>query len=247
MKDNEIVLLVCDCGGNNPALIEGIAASGLDADAYVIRDLCGAALAKSVELSAILKSYRRQIVLACFPRAARALFAQCGVDAPSAEFINLQDGGLASALDGARGLGVDIGVPRVYHLDSELSVPSWFPVIDRERCTACGICADFCLFGVYRKALGKKPEVQKPLNCKNNCPACARKCPASAVIFPKIPERGVIAGAEVGKPHAGVPAQNEGGRPARSSLLRPDVAAEIEQGRLRALREKENSEDHAHD
>jgi len=247
MKDNEIVLLVCDCGGNNPALIEGVAASGLDADAYVIRDLCGAALAKSVELSAILKSYRRQIVLACFPRAARALFAQCGIDAPSAEFINLQDGGIAAALDAARGLGVGIGVSRVYPFDSGLSVPSWFPVIDRERCTACGICADFCLFGVYRKAQGKKPEVQKPLNCKNNCPACARKCPSSAVIFPKIPERGVIAGAEVGKYRVGIPAQSEVSRPVRSSLLRPDVAAEIEQGRLRALSEKEKSEDRAHD
>ena len=247
MKESEIVLLVCDCGGNNPSLAEGVASSGLDADAYVISDLCGAALAKPVELSGILNSYRKQIVLACYPRAARALLAQCGIDAHSADFVNLLDGGLSAALDRARGLGVGVGTTRLHRLDSELPVPSWFPVIDRDRCTGCERCADFCLFGVYRKASGKKPEVQRPLNCKNNCPACARKCPSGAVLFPKIAERGAIAGAENVTAREwtdgldGNSAQRGGTRPARSSLLRPDVAAEIERGRLRALREKESA------
>jgi NAD-dependent dihydropyrimidine dehydrogenase PreA subunit len=60
----------------------------------------------------------------------------------------------------------------------------WFPVIDYDRCTACGQCAAFCIFGVYTH----QPDrvlVTRPANCKNNCPACARVCPAGAIIFPK--------------------------------------------------------------
>jgi ferredoxin len=60
----------------------------------------------------------------------------------------------------------------------------WFPVIDYDRCTACGQCAAFCLFGVYTHE-PQRVRVTRPVNCKNNCPACARVCPAGAIIFPK--------------------------------------------------------------
>jgi len=65
--------------------------------------------------------------------------------------------------------------------------PAWYPVIDRQRCTHCGKCVQFCLFSVYAKKDGKVTVVA-PKNCKNNCPACARVCPANAIIFPKHPD-----------------------------------------------------------
>jgi MinD superfamily P-loop ATPase len=57
-------------------------------------------------------------------------------------------------------------------------------VIDRGRCTQCRKCLSFCLFSVYEFADGEV-RVARPANCKNNCPACARVCPARAIIFPK--------------------------------------------------------------
>jgi NAD-dependent dihydropyrimidine dehydrogenase PreA subunit len=84
-------------------------------------------------------------------------------------------------------------------MESGLEVPAWFPVIDTSRCTICGKCARFCLFGVYRFDR-KSLEVVAPLNCKNNCPACGRTCPASAIIFPRLPENSVLAGAEPEEP-----------------------------------------------
>jgi MinD superfamily P-loop ATPase len=72
---------------------------------------------------------------------------------------------------------------------------SWFPVIDYSRCSSCGQCADFCLFGVYEKRDGKV-FVVNPHGCKNNCPACGRICPQTAIVFPKYEHAGAIAGAD---------------------------------------------------
>ncbi len=60
----------------------------------------------------------------------------------------------------------------------------WFPVIDKQRCSECEKCHDFCLFGVYAVEDGRVV-VRNPKSCKNNCPACARLCPSGAIIFPK--------------------------------------------------------------
>lgn len=60
----------------------------------------------------------------------------------------------------------------------------WFPVIDYSRCTSCGQCRDFCLFGVYAQRDGRVT-VAHPSKCKPHCPACAKTCPACAIMFPK--------------------------------------------------------------
>lgn len=61
---------------------------------------------------------------------------------------------------------------------------AWYPVLDKSLCVNCGRCLDFCLFGVYVNN-GGDIQVANPQLCKNNCPACARMCPETAIIFPK--------------------------------------------------------------
>jgi NAD-dependent dihydropyrimidine dehydrogenase PreA subunit len=82
----------------------------------------------------------------------------------------------------------------------------WYPVIDYSRCKQCRQCYDFCLFGVYRIE-GRRIVVGRPGRCKPGCPACARVCPAGAIMFPEYAADAVIAGADEGTPPAG------GGRP----------------------------------
>ena len=60
----------------------------------------------------------------------------------------------------------------------------WHPVINYDRCTACGKCLNFCLFGVYSVDEDQNVVVSAPSNCKDQCPACARVCPEQAIIFP---------------------------------------------------------------
>jgi Pyruvate/2-oxoacid:ferredoxin oxidoreductase delta subunit len=81
------------------------------------------------------------------------------------------------------GPGGVIGIP-VLPQDGWLP---WFPVIDFDRCTHCLQCLSFCLFGVFGTDAQGQIEVQSPVACKANCPACSRVCPEAAIIFPKHP------------------------------------------------------------
>lgn len=70
----------------------------------------------------------------------------------------------------------------------------WYPLIDDAACTGCMKCVDFCLFGVYEKTAAARPTVVAPDACKPGCPACARVCPAGAIIFPLYTGHAGIAG-----------------------------------------------------
>ncbi|HEY6361745.1 MAG TPA: ferredoxin family protein [Vicinamibacterales bacterium] len=72
----------------------------------------------------------------------------------------------------------------------------WFPVIDYSLCTNCMQCLSFCLFDVYGVSADRKIQVQNQSNCKTDCPACSRVCPAVAIMFPKY-RHGPINGDEV--------------------------------------------------
>lgn len=53
------------------------------------------------------------------------------------------------------------------------------PVIDEEKCTGCGICADICPLHVFGRA-GKETSVKRPYECWH-CNACVLDCPAKAI------------------------------------------------------------------
>jgi len=73
----------------------------------------------------------------------------------------------------------------------ETPPPRWYPVIDDSKCTACLECVNYCLFGVYTIGANSRPFVDQPDSCRDGCPACARVCPSSAIMFPLYEDRGI--------------------------------------------------------
>ena len=132
--------------------------------AVIVDDLCRAAAERDPRLAGPFAE-----VHACRPRAVRALFAFAG--GPLPESTNVVDHRRDEAVPGAAE-----------------AAPAWYPVIDLDRCSNCGQCHEFCLFGVYEKDADGRVRVSNPESCKNNCPACARICPEAAIIFPKVAE-----------------------------------------------------------
>jgi len=129
-------------------------------------------------------------IVACYPRAIKWLFAAGG--APLAEegveFINMRTGkaeDMVASLGDGPAAGASGGQIRP---EKDGDWIPWFPVIDYDLCEGCRKCLDFCLFGVYELGDDERVEVRNPANCKTNCPACARTCPNSAIIFPKYPK-----------------------------------------------------------
>jgi NAD-dependent dihydropyrimidine dehydrogenase PreA subunit len=182
-------ILICQCFArgllSKSADADGVVASGR---AAVVPDLCKAAAEKDPVLGEIAAA-EKPLIYACHPRAVRALFAFAGTPLPeNAQLINLRSPLTQSSSH-------PFFHPSALPSDSP-SDSAWYPVIDYDRCTHCGQCFEFCLFGVYAKNPDGKICVTQPHSCKNNCPACARICPGAAIIFPKVGES-PINGAEI--------------------------------------------------
>lgn len=163
-----------------------------------ISDLCGCSVDRKSETRDLFLEAEEILIIACYPRAVKLLLENCGIDHQARKFSylnfrKLSDDqifvGISSFCKGEAEKG------EYTELKNNTEWPSWFPMIDYSRCNACGQCADFCLFGVYEK-LDNKVVVVNPKGCKNNCPACGRICPQTAIIFPKYKHEGAIAGAE---------------------------------------------------
>lgn len=81
-----------------------------------------------------------------------------------------------------------------------------------------------------------------PLACKNNCPACGRTCPTSAIMFPRLDEKSVLAGAEPGKEKKAAGGEglfvmlNDRNRD-RKNIFRKGVMQQAEDERRKALEE----------
>lgn len=152
--------------------------------ALVVPDLCAMVEAGGGPLEE-LAGRGELTVLACHPRAVRWLLAAAGLEPTAAELVDLRSGLQDGALDGLGAARAEAVTP------AEVTGgpgAGWFPVLDLDRCTHCGQCASFCLFGVYGQDDRGRVVVTDPDGCKDNCPACARVCPETAIIFPKLGE-----------------------------------------------------------
>ncbi|MCF7849484.1 MAG: ferredoxin family protein [Kiritimatiellales bacterium] len=178
MSENNSIL-VCKCAERGLLSQSALEPLLQEEGMSVVPDLCKAAAEKLPMLGEIAAQPNPKIY-ACHPRAVRALFVFAGFPLPeNTEIINLRDPASQTSDD-----------------PSMESNPAWYPVIDTSRCSNCGQCFEFCLFGVYEKDGEGRVKVVNPQSCKNNCPACARICPEAAIIFPKIGEE-PINGAEI--------------------------------------------------
>jgi len=194
-------VVFCSCAHitrRSPALKERVFSSLRDAGMVVeaVADLCGMAADRHPRLRHWAQAEPLSIV-ACFPRAIRWLFEAAGapLDLGRTRLFNMRTQSpeeIARELLKGAGSGMieEKSVPSASNHQSSIEdhqsdwVP-WFPVIDYERCRNCKQCVNFCLFGVYGLSDEGRVQVQNPAGCKTNCPACARMCPASAIIFPK--------------------------------------------------------------
>jgi NAD-dependent dihydropyrimidine dehydrogenase PreA subunit len=197
----DILTIYCNCSyydfipeKTRKSVFQALTDAGVEFE--TVPDLCLLAARRDPVLQKWAKSDKIRII-ACFPRAVRWLFNTGGVELPeNAEFFNMRTSQPDEIIENLL-LNTNyhsLKLPRkaesneIYNLQFTIynhSWVPWFPVVDYDRCINCKQCMNFCLFGVYGLSKDGKVEVQKPSSCKTNCPACARVCPHTAIIFPK--------------------------------------------------------------
>jgi NAD-dependent dihydropyrimidine dehydrogenase PreA subunit len=127
------------------------------------------------------------IVVACFGRAVRWLFAMAETNLKdNAQILNQRSLSAQEIVGQLQSRSLPKGC--MVSVSSDSTWIPWFPTIDYSRCTHCRQCLNFCLFGVYTGDAADKVQVARPANCKTGCPACARVCPSAAIIFAKYTE-----------------------------------------------------------
>jgi NAD-dependent dihydropyrimidine dehydrogenase PreA subunit len=224
-------LIYCNCGANiiSPQVIEEIEReiSECAIDSVKLTDLCGLCANQKEEVKNIFSGEDEVTVLACYPRSVKLLLNFAGVkDTSNITVVNLREAQSLSISE----ILASFQQNKAENKESKNNIewPSWYPIIDYSRCSSCGQCADFCLFGVYEKNEGKVLVVN-PQGCKNNCPACARICPQTAIVFPKYQHGGAIAGSEV----INQIAEQERQRKDMDEILGSDIYQALEQRKLK--------------
>lgn len=169
-------------------------------EVMVVADLCELA----EEKSGAMKEIAGSVIAACHERAVKSLVQYCGeepgmllnnrvddvekmLEAMKIDAAALNEGEVEEKMARYR--------EEIKAMPKKMGEDAWYPTIDKDVCGECGKCLDFCPFGVY-EMVEDRVMVVHPKNCKNNCPACARTCPASAVIFPKYERAPINGGVE---------------------------------------------------
>ena len=169
-----------------------------DAEIIKISDICGLVAIDKEQLHTVFNDGNEYLIIGCYSRSIKLLLEQAAIDVTQLpivfiNFIELTNEQIFNEISAF-----------TLHNCSENSFRetkpttqwlSWYPIIDYSRCIACGQCADFCLFGVYQKTK-ERVSVLNPQSCKTNCPACARICPNTAILFPKYKNGGAISGSD---------------------------------------------------
>lgn len=173
------------------------AMKGRDYNVTIEADLCR----KVMQVSPEIQDIAGGIILACYPRAIRSHLDRLGLQADQIVDIRTSNSETVLSQFGITLSETDKNPEKeqfqkiIERFPVEEGTDAWYPVLDKEKCTECGKCHDFCLFGVY-SIENKRVKVSQPQNCKNNCPACARMCPSKAIIFPKYEKSPINGGTE---------------------------------------------------
>ncbi len=196
-------IVFCKCGGEriNSERLQFIENNlrKFNVEICILSDLCFLSALNKDKLTEVFEAGKDYLVIGCYERSLKFLLHPINLDNinTSVKYINvieLPDEEIVQEVsffckDSNQSLSVS-------EIGANHNWPSWFPVIDYSRCSACGQCTDFCLFGVYEKS-ESGVNVVNPKECKNNCPACARICPQTAIIFPKYKSGGAIGGSDI--------------------------------------------------
>ena len=162
-------------------------------DVEIVGDLCELCETKDGKVHEIAQG----TIVACHARAVKSLMAFAGeADCKSIDLRSqsLEDVLKALGIEAAPADAADEWKEVLATFPSRLGEDAWYPTLDKDACAECGKCFEFCPFGVY-EMVNDRVTVVHPQHCKNNCPACARQCPVSAIIFPKY-DRSPINGGE---------------------------------------------------
>jgi NAD-dependent dihydropyrimidine dehydrogenase PreA subunit len=188
------LILFCNCSyfqiipeDVKSKILEELKRSGIEFEA--VADLCEMSAKNDVSLKRFAKADSITVV-GCYPRTIRWLFhaGQAPLSQKSIKVLNMRTNNAETIISE---LLADNSLPKgeqKIKISEKGDWVPWFPVIDYDRCKNCMQCLNFCLFGVYELSENETVEVAKPSGCKTNCPACARVCPHSAIIFPKYTE-----------------------------------------------------------
>lgn len=239
-------ILFCRCSAKVVAaekldeIAEGL--KKFDADVFELQDLCALTINEKDVLNTIGREFEKKIIVACYPRAIKNMFRQGRIEFGEFDVLNFKELSASQIFSELEtNYQIRKGEARYQVQTTDLNVPAWYPVIDESRCNLCGKCARFCLFGVY--SYNKKSlKVIDPLACKDKCPACGRTCPTQAIIFPRLDENSVLAGAEPGEKKMTIDkgsllttlnARNQN----RRSIFRQGVVQQAEEERKKAIAE----------